>query len=146
VTSPTLLAACGYKKAFLWSTTCGTLKHTWHRTVDLAHHLGRKLLPERYEEMLLSISNTWCVRGNPTFQQYEWVASLHEGKVDQIFQITSPWHGTAFTETEPTLFVPRVSEEVDISGMDLKRIHVVLTTGDLKDSKLNPQEETLSLV
>jgi hypothetical protein len=31
-------------------------------------------------------------------------------------------------------------------GMDLKRIHVVLTTGDLKDSKLNPQEETLSLV
>jgi hypothetical protein len=121
-------------------------RHTWRRTVDLAHQLGQKLSPERYEEMLLSIPSTWCIRGNPAFQQFEWVASLHEGKVDQIFQLTSPWHGTAFKETQPILFIPGDLEEVDISGMDLKRIRVVSTTGDLKSSKLNPKEETLSPV
>jgi hypothetical protein len=121
-------------------------RHTWRRTVDLAHQLGQKLSPERYEEMLLSIPSTWCIRGNPAFQQFEWVASLHEGKVDQIFQLTSPWHGTAFKEIQPTLFIPGDLEEVDISGMDLKRIRMVSTTGDLKSSKLNPKEETLSPV
>jgi hypothetical protein len=57
-------------------------RQTWRRTSDLARQLGRKLSPKRYEEMLLSIPSTWCVRGDPAFQQYEWVASLNEGVVD----------------------------------------------------------------
>jgi hypothetical protein len=50
----------------------------------------------------------------------------------------------AFKEAQPSLFVPCSTEETDISGMTLKRIRVVLTTGDLKGTTLNPRKTVLS--
>jgi hypothetical protein len=80
----------------------------------------------------------WCIRGNPAFKQFEWVASTLANKVDRIFQIFSPQQGHAFMEVQLQLFAPCTHELIDITGLELKRIRVVATARDLKDSKLNP--------
>jgi hypothetical protein len=88
----------------------------------------------------------WCIRGDPAFKQFEWVASTIANKVDRIYQIFSPQQGYAFAEIQPQLFAPCTHELMDITGLELKSIRVVATAGDLKESKLNPGVEFLSPV
>jgi hypothetical protein len=54
--------------------------------------------------------------------------------------------GYSFKEVQPHLFANCSQELVDITGIELTRVRVVATSGDLKTSKLNPGEKYLNPV
>jgi hypothetical protein len=79
------------------------------------------------------------MRGNPTFIQGEWVATTHNNIIEVIYQLSSPYdQGVAFKETQPGQYAPPSLEPIDIMGLELSRIRVISTKGDLKDTRLNP--------
>jgi hypothetical protein len=126
----------------LWDTN----RNSWKRTNILSQQVGRKIQPDRYEEVLVSIPSTWCIRSNPTFIQFEWVASTLANRVERLYQIISPMQGYTFKEVQTNLFAPCSQELVDLTGLELTRVRVVATSGNLKASKLNPGEEYLNPV
>jgi hypothetical protein len=78
------------------------------------------------------------MRGNPTFIQGEWVATTHNNIIEVIYQLSSPYdQGVAFKETQPGQYAPPSLEPIDIMGLELSRIRVISTKGDLKDTRLN---------
>jgi hypothetical protein len=66
--------------------------------------------------------------------------------VETIYQLVTPHQGFAFKEAHPQLYIPCSNELVDIIGLELMRVRVVATAGDLKETKLKPNSEFLSPV
>jgi hypothetical protein len=91
--------------------------------------------------MLTAIPSTWCTRGDPDFAQYEWVACIADGRVTKIYQLLSPHHGLAFRETQPQLYNHCSTEPEDVTGLELRHVRIVTTSGDLKETQLNPNRE-----
>jgi hypothetical protein len=118
----------------LWDTE----RRTWRRIVELSEYLGKKIQPERYEDLLTAIPSTWCTGGDLAFVQFEWVASIVDSRVKKIYQLVSPHQGFAFHEVQPQLYIPCSTEPVDITGLELRRVQVAATAGDLKETQLNP--------
>jgi hypothetical protein len=90
----------------LWDTE----RRTWRCTAELSEQLGKKIQPERYEDMLTAIPSTWCIRGDPAFVQFEWVASINASKVTKIYQLVFPHQGFAFKESQPQRYTPCSTE------------------------------------
>jgi hypothetical protein len=79
------------------------------------------------------------MQGNLEFIHHEWIGIVINGKVSCLFQLDSLSTAYQFKESiQTSLFAPVSTEPVDITGLLLLRLRMVITSGDLKTTHINP--------